>query len=229
MCIEVASTMPFIAVPGVAQFNVKGVIESHVFQNIWYYSQPTSQTLWSTAQLNTVCDAIMAGLALASGVASLTNPAVSWTNVTAVDLSTSTPATGANSHATVSGTATAGAVPPSVCVVVSNVTGDRYRGGHPRTYMPPMSSSFLDANNDAWNTTQVGQYQTAYQNVHDNVFSSVSGIFQCIPRYNYTYTDNTTKRKWEHQKASLNHVAHVVTWRVRPAIGYQTRRSSVGG
>jgi hypothetical protein len=220
---------PFIPVPGVAQFKIQGTVSGHTFVNNWFYSQSSPQTVWTTAQLNTVCDNILSSIAASNGIGPLTAPEVTWSAITAVDLSSSTPATGANSHAAVSGTGPAGAIPPSICVLVNNVIGDRYRGGHPRSYMPPMAATSLISTDDQWAAASVNSYQTAYQNMQDNVFAAVTGTFQCIPRYNYTYTDNTTKRKWTHQRTSLNHVAQVRTWLVRTHIAHQTRRASIGG
>jgi hypothetical protein len=64
-----------------------------------------------------------------------------------------------------------------VCTLVKHIISRRYRGGHPRTYLPGGGASQL-ADADKWNSTQVDHMQTAW----DNFISAVVGA---------TYTGNT--------------------------------------
>jgi hypothetical protein len=221
--------MTFIPVPGVAQLVLKGTVSGHPFANIFHYSLGQPGQNWTAAQLNSICNAILAGIAGTGGIASLTMANAVFQTANAVDLGIETPAVGASSHAAVGGVLPGPDPPPSTCVLVDSIVQDRYRGGHPRSYMPPGSMAELDSNEDAWLAAYVGQYQTAFENMQDSIFSAVPGCFQVVPRYNYTYTDVPSKHKYLATRESFKHAAQVVNWLVKSPIGTQRRRARTGG
>ena len=229
MCIQYSPDMTFIPVPGVAQAKMAGTISGHPFNNIWHYQLNAPGTNWTTAQLNALCDGLMAGLVLTNGIASLTGANTVFNGVTAVDLGIATPATGASTHAAVPGQATGNELPPSTCVLVDLITQERYRGGHARAYMPPGNAVELISTEDQWTTTFVNSYQTAFANMQDNAFSAVPGMHQCCVRYNYTYTDVPAKHKYLATRDSVHSTPAVVNWVVKAGLGTQRRRARLGG
>src|SRR5262244_2550820 len=126
--------MPFIAVPGVCQVVVNGHISSHRYAQVWHFHGPGSGTPWSATDLNTLVNQVYTSWN--SNIRSLMGTNVVLNNVTAVDLTNTTPATAVSTGAALTGTG-AGQSEPSLSVMVNFVIAARYRGGHPRTYFPP--------------------------------------------------------------------------------------------
>jgi hypothetical protein len=90
----------------------------------------------------------------------VTLPQVVFNGATCIDLSSPTgvQATQSTSQA---GTMPAGEQAASVCVLVNHAIPVRYRGGHPRTYLPWGSSAQL-ASPNAWLGSFVSTCQTAW-------------------------------------------------------------------
>lgn len=220
--------MPQILVPGTAQAVLKGTVSGHPFANIFHYQLGTTGIPWTQAQLQALTDGIMSGIAQTGGIGVNSAQGVVFQQVVAVDLSTGTPAEAVSTHAAVVGTQLPEPT-PSTCVLVDNIITARYRGGHPRSYMPPMGATSLTSNEDSWTTAAVAAYQTGYTNMHDAAFSAVPGIHQVAVRYNYTYTDDPIKHKWIKTRSSLNSTPQVINYLVKSAIGTQRRRARIGG
>jgi hypothetical protein len=88
-----------------------------------------------------------------------------------VDLTSSTAAAGevTSPHA---GTLTGGKLPADTCGVVSFETARRYRGGHPRVYMPVGDDTkVLDAQH--WTTAFVALFQAGWESFLGDVAASV--------------------------------------------------------
>jgi hypothetical protein len=221
--------MPFIAVPGVCQVKLSGAVEGHPWVTILHFKLAAVGNNWTTAQLNALCDGLMTGIAVTNGLGSLTNSTASFQSAIAVDLGTPTPATGANTHAAITGSDLTGPVPPSVCVLVQDVIPDRYRGGHPRHYMPPMGGGALTATQDSWTTAKIGAYATAYSSMINGATGAVPACSNCAVRYNYTYTDVPAKHKWMHTRSSFNDAPLITNWLVKANIAGQSRRAKIGG
>jgi|SRR5215469_2558352 len=221
--------MPFIPVQATAQAKLFGTVSGHPFNCIWHFRLPTVSATWTTAQLNALCDGLMNGLKLANGVQSLTGVNVTFSGVTAVGLETSAPAVGNSSVAAFSGSLAGTDLPPSVSILVQFVINDRFRGGHPRTYMPPSVVGSLVGSEDSWTPTFITSYNTAFINMIDNGLAANTGSFQCTPRYNYTFTDVPAKHKWLKTKSSLLDNPQVVNWVVKANIAGQSRRAKIGG
>jgi hypothetical protein len=221
--------MPFIAVPGVCQAKLQGSVSGHPWVVILHFKLAAVGNNWTTAQLNAVCDGLMTGIAVANGVGALSSNSVIFQSVAAVDLGTATPAVGGNTHAAITGGDATGEIPPSTCVLVQDVIPDRYRGGHPRHYMPPMGLGALTANADSWTPTKVGLYSTAYSGMINGATTAVTGISNCAVRYNYTYTDVPAKKKWMHTRSSFNDAPLITNWVVKANIAGQSRRAKIGG
>jgi hypothetical protein len=171
----------------------------------------------------------MTGITAANGIGVLTTNAATFQSVQAVDLGVTTPATGASTHAAITGQDATGPVPPSTCVLVQELIPDRYRGGHPRHYMPPMGAGALTSTSDSWTPTKVGLYQTAYSAMINGATTAVPASSNCAVRYNYTYTDVPAKHKWMHTRSSFNDAPLVTNWVVKANIAGQSRRAKIGG
>jgi hypothetical protein len=99
----------------------------------------------------------------------LVTPAVTLTAVEAEDLTSATGAVGATGSAGV-GTRAGGVLPANAAVCISLGIARRYRGGHPRVYLPAGSDTDL-ANRAEWLTAS----QTAFQTGFSDFVTAVEG------------------------------------------------------
>jgi hypothetical protein len=220
--------MAQILVPGVAQVVMKGTISGHAWANIFHFKLDLAGQNWSISQLNALCQGLFSGAE--------TNMAPHWgvnvicNEVSGVDIGVSAPATGISSGAPFPGTDAIGnELSPQIAVVVSFEIPDRYRGGHPRAYMPPGTSSNLTANEDEWIPAYVGQYSTAVANMFDAAFAAQPGCFQCAVRYTYSYTPDDTRHKFIKTRTGVEGTPQVFNWIAKAPLGTQRRRVSIAG
>src|SRR5215472_310986 len=225
--IALGGNMAQVLVPGVAQTALTGTVGGHPFANIWHYKLNVGGQNWTISQLNSLANAIMAGIG--TFIAPLTSSDTIFQQCSAVDIGTATPAEGISNPGVHQGTQGTTQPPPSTCVVVSFQTQDRYRGGHPRTYMPPMAATSMDTTEDQWTAALIGQYSTAFTNLQDGVFSAVPGITQVAVRYNYSYTDDPVRHKYIKTRVSVHSTPTVLNWIPKQPIGTQRRRVKIGG
>jgi hypothetical protein len=122
----------------------------------------------STGQLDTFCTAV--GTAWGSDLKSLTGTAVELTTVEAVDLTSSTSASGVASPA-IAGTRSGNAIPADNCALTSYEINRRYRGGHPRGYWPFGIQTDL-LNTQEWSSTFTGLVLTGIENFFSGIIAS---------------------------------------------------------
>lgn len=91
-----------------------------------------------------------------------THSSVSIGLVTCVDIASNTGAQGTAGTVT-AGTLTGNFLGASICVVMSHKIALRYRGGHPRSYLPIGSSSSASGNG-TWGTGITSSFNTDFQN-----------------------------------------------------------------
>lgn len=83
--------------------------------------------------------------------------------VVVTDLTTSTGASGSHSFGS-PGTGSGNPLPINACILVDHTISRRYRGGHPRTYYPPLESNYYQEPS-TWTgagVTAVGNAQAAF-------------------------------------------------------------------
>jgi hypothetical protein len=214
--------MPTILVPGVAEVAMKGTIGPHPWAVIFHFKKNLVGQNWSISDLNALCQGLFAGAQSQIAVHTCTD--VTFQECLGVDLGLSNPATGISSGAAFAGSGTGPTPPPSTCVLVTYQITSRYRGGHPRAYMPPGPTTQMDTNEDAWLSTFVATYSTAFGNMMDAAFAASPGCIQVAPRYNYTYIDDPVHHKWIKQRSSHKEDAQVFNWIAKAALATQRRR-----
>jgi hypothetical protein len=124
-------------VPLAAKVSVQGTINATDFTNIFHF-------LWDTAPTSTNMQELASTAFNSYGVNIMPNvhPSFVLTHVIAEDLSAVPALPGSHVGSTAGGSA--GSDPGSqLCVLVKHVIARRYRGGHPRTYLPPAPTSEL--------------------------------------------------------------------------------------
>lgn len=210
---------PLPLVPGVIKMTIGGVYHDTQWLNVYHVdytgSAPSSATLLSylTAFASTVATAY-------SGEMSVDNEI---TEFTAIDLSTNTP--GFASYAvSVFGTRTGDFNPASVAMVVSHEIARRYRGGHPRTYLPwGTAGTFASGSTKDWDPAFVTNCQS--------VFAGLVGAFTGITEGGTTFNNMVNVSYRSGNAPRVTPVVDVVTSHiVRSRICSQRRRlGKVGG
>ena len=177
---------PLPLVPNV----VKVVIENQgndgrIADNVCHF------TYGGSAPSSSTCVAI--GTSFWSGwVTNLTpyQPAqTSITKVTVTDLSTDTGGEGMydNAGTPVGGSSAHGMLPLHTCFLVSESIEQRYRGGHPRMYLPIGTTDDLNDDGD-WKSASITLFVTAWETlvgsvIADNPFGSTNIGQQCAVSY----------------------------------------------
>jgi hypothetical protein len=206
---------------------MKGTISAHPWANIFHFKLDLAGQNWSVSQLNSLCQGLFQGAQTFMAPHWATN--VLCDLVTGVDLGLTAPATGQSSGAPFPGSQTGPDPVPSLCVVTSFQTTDRYRGGHPRAYMMPGSTASLTATEDEWTSGFVGLYSTAVGNMFDQAFSAQPGCFQCAVRYTYSYVNDPVHHKYVKTRTGVQGTPQVFNWIAKAPVGTQRRRVSFAG
>jgi hypothetical protein len=189
--------MAFIPAPGVAQIRTSGKVGPNPWAVVlhWYAGNPVA---WTTSQVQ--------GLAQAVHNSWITNLVpmfatdVITTLTETVDLTDTTERAGIAGPLDTPGTSP-GTVPTlAACILVSHKIGARFRGGHPRTYLPGSQAS-ATADGDTWIASNVSNFQTRWDAFISTVKTDMqaAGLAtnnQCCPRYTYTYTADNNKHKF---------------------------------
>src|SRR5262249_27964114 len=156
-------------------------------------------------------------------IRSLMGTNVVLNNVTAVDLTNTTPATAVSTGAALTGTG-AGQSEPSLSVMVNFVIAARYRGGHPRTYFPPPGSGQETATVDQWSTSYVNSFNTAMSTSFAQIVGSVPGTVHVVPLFSYTYTDDPTHHTYRRTRNAFTGSYTVASYVTSATIRHQRRR-----
>lgn len=217
--------MTIILAPGVAQLKILGHIQGIPWNSIVYFSQG-STGVWTSPQLTAAGDAILSGMAAQINSSSFQS-ALTWDQVQGVDLGQTAPALGNSTHAALAGTSS-NEMTASNCILINYGIGARYRGGKPRTYLPGFIS-LQQANPNTWLATTFNNFLTAWKNTMQAVTVAVTGAgaaacAQCVPTYNYTYTDVPGKHKYTKQRTSYKQTYLIGSTTGTPTIRTQRRR-----
>jgi hypothetical protein len=222
--------MAQILVPGVAQATFNGLYLAQPWAVVthWKYDGQTQD--WTAANIQTLATELKNGWA--NNLATFHVSQVVLQNVQTVDLGNSAPVTGQELNG-VSGThPSTGGLPSSTCFVVSDRIGARYRGGHPRQYLPIGTPS--DTNSEStWSPTFVSNATAGWVGLVNHVRSVLppvngSQLSQVSIAYTYTYENVPTKNKYVKVRTGLKNVYVVQSYIGRSLIGTQRRRLVAG-
>jgi hypothetical protein len=143
---------------------------------------------WSgTTPVTAALDAICAALAapFTAHLIAVWNDATTLATITATDLTSDTGAQGTAAPALV-GTGGGNLVPGSAAVLINFPSSYRYRGGHPRCYLPPFEDSGL-TNANTWASsyiTNANSFMTALQTLYNSTSSGGTSLAgQCAVSY----------------------------------------------
>lgn len=144
-------TLP--AVPGVLRIALRGAFGTGEWANIYHFAfsggpatDPDCATMASQTRT-----------AWGTNFLGAYPPIVTLTSVTVEDLTSSSAGVGAWAGSDI-GTGTSRPVPANVCMLVKHTIGRRYRGGHPRTYLPGPNDAILSTPTQ-WDASAVATIQ----------------------------------------------------------------------
>jgi hypothetical protein len=146
---------PLPDAPGIVRVRVAGSVDTEVFNNIFHLQYTGGAP--TTANLNAVCAAVLT--AWQTNFKALCPASVVLSGADAQDLTTALSATGAATDTT-AGTRSGTAFPNSVAACITWKINVRYRGGHPRTYLPAGVLADLQSGN-RWTDAFVSAADTA--------------------------------------------------------------------
>jgi hypothetical protein len=212
--------------PGVAQSKINGTVGPNPFALIWHWQFLGSVSPWSHANIQLLADQVYNQFAtLFKGSCS---EEVAGTSCDTVDLTNATPQTGSSSGATWNGTQMAPPPTLSSCRLIRFNITSRYRGGHPRTYLPPSSTAFT-TDGDNWvsgaGAAAASNFATMVNAIAAAAWTGSPGALQhVVPRYTYTYTDDPLHHKYLKIRSGLNGVFVVQSYSGEDPIRSQRRR-----
>lgn len=210
---------PLPLVPNVVKMTIGGVYHDTQWLNI--YHVPYTGGAPSSANLLSWLSAFSPTTATAySGEMSADNEI---TEFTAIDLSTATPGF-ASVSTSVFGTRTGDFNPANVCMVVSHEIARRYRGGHPRTYLPwGTSGTMASGSTKDWDPAFVTNCQSVFSAIPSDWNGITEGSTTFGAMVSVSYYDAGARRATALVDPVTSHI-------VRSRICSQRRRlGKVGG
>jgi hypothetical protein len=169
---------------GVARVALNGTMNGIGFANIFHVRHDPAETAWSSPTVTALATA-MRGYYVARFIPIL-NSSVLLGDCVVIDLSSETGASAVASGSTAGGSTTlTGAQSSAQCI--SWKINRRYRGGHPRTYLPPPGGSAAITTGHTWSAGTVTAAKAAAAaflgDVNGGDFGGVSGDLCCVHRY----------------------------------------------
>jgi hypothetical protein len=169
------------------------------------------------------------GTAWGTDLKSLAGNGVELTAVEAIDLSSPTSAVGSNTEA-ITGTRSGGNLPASMCTLISFEISRRYRGGHPRIYLPfGTDTDLLDS--QTWTSAFLSAVATGWQNFIEAVLAITWSGGGPVSHNNVSYYEGFTPHigtTGRYRNVSTPRtdplVDQVVSYTVRGGIASQRKR-----
>lgn len=221
--------MPQIPVPGVAQLVFSGTKSTQPWACVTHWKYDLSTAPWTQTNIQLLADTF-SNLWGTVGAGDC-SAATIMNSVTTTDLTSSAAVVGSNttSHA---GTHAGAELVTSAATVLSFRIPARYRGGHPRIYLPWGSAADMATEfswGAAWVTKAandwvsiVSQLRTTLPTLGGNQVSHVA------PTYTYTYAPNASGKKIIKTRTALKQVYIVASYITNPTLGTQRRRLVTG-
>jgi len=217
--------MANIPAPGVAQARLKGKIGPNPWAVVLHWFTGGATT-WTQAQINALATAVSSNFT--SNILPTMANNVHYETTLAVDLSDATARFSETPAGSLPGGGTAESPTLASCILVQHRISAKYRGGHPRTYLPPPSKGQV-TDGDNWQPGFVPTFQASWDAFITGVNSNLAtaGLAQatlCCPRYAYSYTADNVKHKFVKTRVSFKGAFPVSASVVDASIATQRRR-----
>lgn len=215
-----------VLVPGVAQLTAAGTYETQPWAITTHWQYPGNNQLWSNQNLQVLVNAFRANWNSQCGP--LMVNVVNTNTFTAVDLGDANLNTAQNAQQ-VTGQRT-GNIPgtTSNCMLISERINSRYRGGHPRIYLPWGANGDM-ANGYQWTLGFTQAASQGFANLVNQIVLSLptingTSVAHCAVRYTYQYIDDPVHHKYRKQRNGLLGTFVIQTYVSQTNFGTQRRR-----
>lgn len=218
--------MPTVLAPGVAQTVFSGHIGAQPWASIMHWQIGSTTAPWTLANLQLLCDSCHNSYST-EWAAQIGNN-VHMEQVAGVDLGTTTPVATVSAGAPIVGSAPGQLEPSSLCDTVLYKINSRYRGGHPRGYWPFCSQSNL-VNESQFTPAHITFVQTQFAAMVTAIVGAFgtagsTTLLHVVPRYTYTYTNDTIRKKYVKERTGYIGTFPVQGYTLRQTVGSQRRR-----
>lgn len=163
----------------VMKFRISGHDGGALFNNLFYFSYAGGTTPTNT-QMDILCGNLLSGYAAMIGTSRYATTTQSEA-CEGEDLTTTSSAVGSNANVT-PGTNPSEPTPAQTCLLVSHTIARRYRGGHPRTYLPGMCTATIQ-DSQHWTSSTIASQQTLYNSMISNFLTDISTALGGTPAY----------------------------------------------
>lgn len=214
----------FIPAPGVAQAVITQHMQGHKIQNILHFYHGSTSP-WSSGDVQTLANTLFTNWANTWKNQHASN--VTYDGVAVVDLTNSTPFSAQSTGSSVTAIGT-GNVSPSLCLMVQFLIAKRYRGGHPRCYLPGFESGALVAGEDNWIGAATLAATTGFATIVNAIVAALPGVTHCVPTYTYTTSVSPDGKKIIRTKNAYVAQYTVSAYRALPPVRHQRRRTTAG-
>jgi hypothetical protein len=222
--------MAQVLAPGVAQMSLNGVNSTQPWSVILHWAWPTITQPWNLTDIQALADGGRS--AWSSALASHCSTQVFLQSVQTVDIGSPSAVVGSNTTA-VPGTNPGAALGnAATCALMSFTIPARYKGGHPRAYLPcGTGPDILD--NFEWSTTFITAMHAAWTNFQtavSNALQPIGGqpLKQVCPRYTYDYVLDSVHHKYHKIRIEPYKGTFVVNGhKLQQKYGTQRRRLSI--
>lgn len=217
--------MAQILVPGVAQAVLSGTFLTQPWACVWHFAYDNSTASWSQTEVQALATDLR--LAWAAYAAPLCTTEVTLRQVTATDIGSTTPVVGIDSNV-VTGAVAGGTQTSSTCALMSFHINARYKGGHPRAYLP-WGAPLNQSSEYQWSVAFQGSANSAIAALINQVRANVppragNQVSQVVPRYTYQVVNDPAHSKYIRQRIGLKAVNVVTSYSLNPTLGTQRRR-----
>ena len=211
--------------PGVAQIRVKGTVGPNRWACVLHFSNGSTAP-WTQGGIN--------ALASTGRSAWITRIVPHMTSnffladVETVDLTDTGDRSAIQTGTPVPGTDANPTSAIGTCFMINFAIARRYKGGHPRVYLPPMAESSA-IGGDTWSGPAVDNYKLSFDNWVSDVLAAlvgagVSGAIHVVPRYTYSYSYDAVRHKVVKTRTGANGAPQVISTLGSSQIRTQRRR-----
>jgi hypothetical protein len=216
--------------PGVAQMVFSGGKEGQPWACVQHWKFDGVTSPWTQSDIQLLADTF--STAWTTYAAPHCPTTTTLTLVETVDLSSAAAVVGSNATQRI-GEAAGAAIPnTATCAVLSCRIAARYRGGHPRIYLPWGTTA--DASSDyGWSQPFIASAEQAWANIVTSVRNTIppiggAQVSHVAVGYNYTYTANDQKHKYTKERVSAKPPQVIKQYVLNPTFGTQRRRLTTG-
>jgi len=217
--------MAQILVPGVAQLVLSGTFLTQPWACVWHFAFDNNQSNWTQTEIQSLAAAT--SQAWGNHAVAISTTEVTLRTTTATDIGSATPVIGIDSNQHV-GAIAGGTQTASTCAMMSFHINARYKGGHPRCYLP-WGAPLNQSSEYQWSVS----FQTSANNAIAGMINDIRGnvpprgsslVSHVVPRYNYQVVDDPVHHKYLRQRVSLKAVNIITSYSLNPTLGTQRRR-----